>query len=139
MQLLLQMTVVGDNFDITHGKNILRLVLVFCIIMTLVECFCCLVYFHYIYHHDNHVAASVISQKVLTSRNKTNAISMVGQAVSLVAVFWYIILIGLFSTIVEFSLLREVATVVKIADFFIIPLIHIKTSAPMKMFIKKSQ
>ena len=139
MNFLLQMTVVGDSFDITHGKNILRLVLFFCIIMTLVECFCCLVYFHYIYHHNNHVAASVISQKVLTLRNKTNAISMVGQAVSLVAVFWYIILIGLFSTIVEFSLLREVATAVKISDFFIIPLIHILTSAPMKMFIKKSQ
>ena len=135
------MTVVGDNYNITYRKTMLRLGMSICIIMTLIECLCCLVYFHYIYHHDNHVAASVISQKTLTSRNKTNAISMVGQAVSLVAELWYIILISLFSTMVEFSLLREVAVVVKIADFCIIPLIHILTSAPIKMFIKhgKSQ
>ena len=133
------MTVVGDNYDISYRKKIMRLGMSFCIIMTLVECLCCLVYFHYIYHHDNHVAASVISQKTLTSRNKTNAISMVGQAISLVAEFWYIILIGVFSTMVEFSLLREVAVIVKIADFCIIPLIHILTSAPIKMFIKQGK
>ena len=133
------MTVVGDNYDISYRKKIMRLGMSFCIIMTLVECLCCLVYFHYIYHHDNHVAASVISQKVLTSRNKTNAISMVGQAISLIAEFWYIIAIGLFSAMVEFPLLREVGVVVKISDFFIIPLIHILTSAPIKMFIKKGK
>ena len=133
------MTVVGDNYDISYRKKIMRLGISFCIVMTLVECLCCLVYFHYIYHHDNHVAASVISQKVLTSRNKTNAISMVGQAISLVAEFWYIIVIGIFSTMVEFPLLREVGAVVKISDFFIIPFIHILTSAPIKMFIKKEK
>ena len=104
-------------------------------LLSLTECFCYFVYFHYIYHHDNHIAAGIISQSTLKHRNKSNALSMMGQAVSLFTEIWFIVSVGIMSAIFNVPLLREVAALAKVIDFLIIPLIHIKTSEPIHNFI----
>ena len=107
----------------------------FVTLLSLIECVCYLVYFNFIYHHDNHVAAGVISKSTLRYRNRANAISMAGQAISLLAQFWYILIVGILYAIFKGYLLREAAALIKMIDFLIIPLIYIKTSEPIKKFI----
>ena len=127
----------GENFQLKYKKIILRMDVGFVSLLTLTECVCYFVFFKYIYHHDNHVAAGVISKSTLKHRNRTNAISMVGQAINLLAQLWYIIIVGILYAIFRGTLLREVAASVKIFDFLIIPLIHVKTSEPIKNFLNQ--
>ena len=63
------------------------------------------------------------------------AISMLGEAINFHAQFWYILIVGILNAIFKGPLLREVATTVKLIDFLIIPVIHIKTSEPIKNFL----
>ena len=106
-------------------------------IFTLVELCCYLAYFHFIYNHDNNVAAAVISQSTLKTRNKTNAISMVGQVTSWIMEIWYIVLVGLLSTMFQIDLLREVSVLIKASEYFLIPLVQILTSAPIKRYFRE--
>ena len=129
----------GAYFGITIRKVIVRMGISFCVFMSLTECVCYIVFFHYIFHHDNKVAAQVLSQSNLNKRNKNSAISMAGQALILLTEFWYICLIGIMSTFIQRDLLRELAAVIKIGDFLIIPYIHTLTSSPIKSFIKQHQ
>ena len=110
----------------------LRIDVGFVAFLSLTECVCYFVFFNYIYHHDNHFAAGVISTSTLKYRNRTNAISMVGQAFNLFLQIWYILVVGIIYAIFRGTLLREVAASLKAIDFLIIPLIHIKTSEPIK-------
>ncbi len=113
-----------------------RICFVFGGILTLVELFCYLAYFQYIYNHDNYVAAAVVSKSTLKTRNKTNAISMVGQITSWVMEIWYIVLVGLLSTMFQVDLLREISVLIKTTEYFLIPLVQVLTSAPIKRFFK---
>jgi hypothetical protein len=110
-----------------------------CCIMTLIELSCYLLYFQYIFYHGNSVAALIVSQSTLKHRNKINAISMLGQVINWLTEIWYILLVGVLSTVFEFSLLREAAAVVKCTDFLLIPLTLILTSPTTKNFYKKSR
>jgi hypothetical protein len=97
----------GESFQAKYKKIILQIDVGLVSLLSLTECFCYFFYFHYIYHHDNYVAAGVISMSTLKNRNRTNAISMVGQAISLLAQFWYILIVGILYAIFKGSL-REV-------------------------------
>ena len=89
------------------------------------------------YNHDNKVADAIVSKATLKSRNKTNAISMVGQIVSWVMEIWYIVLVGLLSTLFQVELLREVSVLIKTTEYFLIPMVQVLTSAPISKFLKK--
>ncbi len=117
-------------------KAMVRMCFVFGGILTLVELFCYLAYFQYIYNHDNNVAAAVVSKSTLKTRNKTNAISMVGQVTSWIMEIWYIVLVGLLSTMFQVDLLREISVLIKTTEYFLIPLVHVLTSAPIMRFFK---
>ena len=79
----------------------------------------------------------VVSQTMIRIRNKTNAISMVGQVTSWIMEIWYIVLVGLLSTMFQVDRLREVAVLIKTTEYFLIPLVHVITSAPIKRFFKR--
>ena len=123
--------------DLTFRKSMVRWCFVLGGILTIIELCCYLFYFQYIYHHDNNIAARVVSQTTIRMRNKTNAISMIGQVTSWVMEIWYIVLVGLLSTMFQVDSLREVAVLVKATDHFLIPLVQIFTSAPIKRFFKR--
>lgn len=133
--LLFQM--VTEQMSIYLKKAMVRASFICGGILTLVELCCYLAYFHYIYNHDNNVAASVISKSTLKSRNKTNAISMVGQVTGWVMEIWYIVLVGLLSTMFQVDLLREVSVLIKALEYFLIPLVQICTSAPIKRHFRE--
>ena len=118
-------------------KSMVRMCFIFGGFLTIIELCCYLAYFQYIYHHDNKVAAKVVSQTMIRIRNKTNAISMVGQVTSWIMEIWYIVLVGLLSTMFQVDRLREVAVLIKTTEYFLIPLVHVITSAPIKRFFKR--
>jgi hypothetical protein len=126
-----------EHISIYLKKAVVRASFIFGGILTLIELCCYLTYFHFIYNHDNTVAITVISKSSLKSRNKTNAISMGGQVASWVMEIWYIVLVGLLSTMFQVELLREVSVIIKASDYFLIPLVQILTSAPIKRNFKE--
>jgi hypothetical protein len=73
---------------------------------------------------------------VLKNRNKTNAITMAGQAASWIMEIWYIVIVGVLSTIVQVDILREISVVVKALEFCLIPFVQIYTSAPIRRYLE---
>lgn len=110
-----------------------------CGLFTVIELCCCMFYFNYIYSHDNSIANHIISQGVLHNRNRTTAISMVGQMTCLAIELVYTALVGAFITLFKFHQLRGVAAMIKIAQFFLIPLIEIFTSSPLRNYLKSKR
>ena len=131
------MKVASENTSITFRKLVVRFCFVFGGVLTIIELFCYLAYFQYIYYHDNNIAAVIVSEATILSRNKTTAISMVGQIASWFMEIWYIVLVGVLSTMFQVDLLREVSVLIKTSEYFLIPLVQVLTSASIKRFLKK--
>ena len=117
-------------------KSMVRLCFGLVGILTIIELCCYLTYFQYIYHHDNNVAVMVVSQIIIRIRNKSNAISMMGQVTKWIMEVWYIILVGIFSTMFQVDLMREVSVLIRATEYFLIPLVHVLTSPPIKRFFR---
>ena len=95
---------------------------------------CSAISFSHIYHHDNYVAVTVVSQSVVKQRNKTNAISMVGLFVTWFLQVGHIIASGFIVFMFDMVWLREYTSLSRIVDFVLIPWIQIRTSTPLKQY-----
>ena len=101
-----------------------------------VELACYIAFFHHTIHHDNTVAIIVIQPEVLKLRNKRNAISMVGLLASWLMELWYIIIVGLLTAMIKDPVyVRDVATLIKMFEFVLLPMVQIFTSEPIKRFL----
>ena len=60
---------------------------------------------------------------------------MVGQLASWIMEVWYLVLVGVLSTNFDMDFLREVAPLLKHLEFFLIPLVQIYTSPPIKKYL----
>jgi hypothetical protein len=103
---------------------------------TLTELCCYLAFFQHVIHHNNSIAVGVVAPSVLKNRNKTNAITMAGQAASWIMEIWYIVIVGVLSTIVQVDILREISVVVKALEFCLNPFVLIYTSAPIRRYLE---
>jgi hypothetical protein len=103
---------------------------------TLTELCCYLAFFQHVLYHNNSIAVGVVAPSVLKNRNKTNAITMAGQAASWIMEIWYIVIVGVLSTIVQVDILREISVVVKALEFCLIPFVQIYTSAPIRRYLE---
>ena len=127
------------SHDPTLRTTIVRVSYGICGIMAIAEFCCYLVYFHYVFRHDNSVAAAVISKSALSSRNRSNAISMAGQVITWLSEIWFLVFLGLLSIVLKGSMLREVGVMIKVADYFLVPFIHVMTSSPVQKFRNQKQ
>ena len=101
--------------------------------------FCSYVIFYaHVYHHDNHVAVLVVKREVVRKRNRTNAISMTGLLITLLMELAYNCWIVIFMTRGNFEQLREIFTLVKMAEFSAVPAVQILTSPPLRNHVKKN-
>lgn len=125
-----------EKANISFRKQVVRFCFIFGGVLTVIELCCYLAYFQYVYYHDNNIAAKIVSEATILSRNKTTAISMVGQIASWFMEIWYIVLVGVLSTMFQVDLLREVSVLIKTTEYFLIPLVQVLTSAPLKRFLK---
>ena len=105
-------------------------------VLSFVEFVCYVVFFLHLHHHDNQIAAAVISQSVLKLRNRNNAVSMLARFLTWILRIWFVILAGALSTVFKIENLREISALVKSSDFCVIPLLQIVTTSSMKHFLK---
>ena len=94
--------------------------------------------FHYLINHNNNIASAILQPSVIKQRNQTNAITMFGQMLAWVMEVWYAFFIGILSAYYDIDTLREVASLLKTLEFFLIPLVEVHTSKPIRDFCSRS-
>ncbi len=94
-----------------------------------------LVLFDYIYHHNKNIGATVLRPEVIGQRNRKNAITMVGQFCSWILELSYFFLLIFFATRLYHDLRREIASIIKLYEFSLIPIVQILTTLSMRQFI----
>jgi hypothetical protein len=99
---------------------------------TTVEIASYFILFHYIVQHDNKTAIGVLQQSVIKKRNRVNAISLTGLVMGWLMKVWFIILVGILSLFIDSHVLREVSTVLKHFEFYLVPLVQVHTSDSLK-------
>jgi hypothetical protein len=99
---------------------------------TIVEISSYFILFHYIAQHDNKTAIGVLHQSVIKKRNRVNAINLTGLVMGWQMEVWFIILVGILSLFIDSHVLGEVSTVLKHFEFYLVPLVQVHTSDPLK-------
>ena len=114
-------------------------VIIMCILFNMVEMCCYLLLFSHIYHHDNKVAILIIKAEDVKLRNSKNAISLIGQLSTWLLEILYFAMLIFFSQLtfrtIEAS--REIASLFKLSEFTIVPLVQILCCPMLRRFIKR--
>ena len=107
------------------------------VIMTLVEISVYITFFHHIASHNKNIASTVVQPGIIKQRNQANAITMFGQLLAWVMEVWYAFFMGVLSAYYDIDTLREVASLLKTLEFFLIPLVEVHTSKPIRDFCSR--
>ena len=102
---------------------------------TTVELSSYIILYSYITYHNNNNIRGILDPAVVQARHKVNAISLTGLFAGWIMEVWYLIIVGFLSLIYDQNLLREVSTILKYFEYFLIPFVQIHSSAPIKKFI----
>jgi hypothetical protein len=94
-----------------------------------------LVLFRFLYNHDNHVAISILKPDVIKMRNSKNAISLVGQLSTWLLELSYTVLMFLYIKLNPNEGTREVASICKLLEFSVIPLVQVLASSPLRKYV----
>ena len=108
-------------------------------IFNLIEMVCYVVFFTVIIHHDNTLANGVVKPGEIKQRNRVNAFTMFGQVVTWAMELSYVLVLLIFAGKRKSSNSRELPALLKLAEFTVIPIVQILTSAPLRKFILKSE
>ena len=92
-------------------------------------------YYYITFHNNNAIANGVLDASVIRMRNRANAISLTGLFAGWLMEVWYIVFVGFLSATLDSNLVREVSTVLKYYEFYLIPLVQIHSSPPIKRFM----
>jgi hypothetical protein len=95
-----------------------------------------LILYHYLWKHDNQNASRILNQKVITMRNRTNALSLTGLFITLIMEVLFLVLVGFFSLFFEdHNMFRDLGALILMYEYLFIPLAQIYTSPPIRKFI----
>jgi hypothetical protein len=97
--------------------TVLLLVAAIGFLLNIAELSCYITIFSYLSFVNKRNASSVLKPSIIRDRNRSNAISLTGQAAGWIMEVWYIILVGVFSTIYKFELTRELSPIIKLFEF----------------------
>ena len=109
------------------------------VVYTTIEILSYTIIFHYIRNHNNNNTVGIIDPSIVKMRNRINAISLSGLFAGWLMEVWYIVLVGFLSLMFDSKLLREVSTVLKYYEYYLIPLVQIHSSPPIRKFMSTSQ
>ena len=101
-------------------------------VLSIVEITCYLILYHHIYSHNVDIASKLLDASVIKKRNQQNAVSLTGLFAGWLMEVWYIVLVGIFSTIFENNWIYEMSAFFKVYVYYLIPLVQIHTSAPLR-------
>ena len=85
-------------------------------------------------NHNNNIAANILRREVIKQRNRTNAITMVGLFLTWLMELSYYSLVVILMTLGYDGHSREIATIIKMFEFSLVPLVQIMTSPPLRRF-----
>jgi hypothetical protein len=106
------------------------------VLINIIEFSCYIIIFYIIFKHDNIEAVLILKPSVIKQCNRTNAVTMTGQIICFFIEIWFLIIVGLMAIPYNEFLMREWAGIIKAVDFFLIPLVMVLTSSPLKNFLK---
>ena len=109
------------------------------VVYTTIEIISYTIIFHYIRNHNNNNTVGIIDPSIVKMRNRINAISLSGLFAGWLMEVWYIVLVGFLSLMFDSKLLREVSTVLKYYEYYLIPLVQIHSSPPIRKFMSTFQ
>ena len=109
------------------------------VVYTTIEILSYTIIFHYIRNHNNNNTVGIIDPSIVKMRNRINAISLSGLFAGWLMEVWYIVLVGFLSLMFDSKLLREVSTVLKYYEYYLIPLVQIHSSPPIRKFMSTFQ
>jgi hypothetical protein len=99
-----------------------------------------LILYHHLWNHNNKIVVGVVDANVIKMRNRANAISITGLFAGWIMEIWYLVLAGFLLFIVnDNTSIRQVISCVRMYEFFLIPLVQLYTSPPMKKFMAARQ
>ncbi len=109
-------------------------------VLTLIEIMSYLILYHHLWNHNNKIVVGVVDANVIKMRNRANAISITGLFAGWIMEIWYLVLAGFLLFIVKDNTsIRQVISCVRMYEFFLIPLVQVYTSPPMKKFMAARQ
>ena len=103
--------------------------------MNIIELYCYTIFFGHVYYHDNNVAISVVRHDVVRQRNRTNAISMAGLFATWLMELAYFCWLVYFLSQSSFDEYREALTIVKMAEFVVVPTVQVITSPSLRRYV----
>ena len=109
------------------------------VVFNLIELGCYVVFFTAIILHDNTLASAVVKPGEIKQRNRVNAFTMFGQVVTWAMELSYVSVLLIIAAKSKSANSRELPALVKLAEFSVIPVVQILTSAPLRKFILKSE
>ena len=109
------------------------------IAFNLIELVCYVVFFTTIILHDNTLANAAVKPGEIKQRNRVNAFTMFGQVVTWAMEVSFVMFLFIVLTKQKSANSRELPALVKLAEFSVIPVVQILTSAPLRKFILKSE
>ena len=115
------------------------MVVLIMVISNMVEMVCYAIFFTVIFLHDNTLAKAVLKPGEIKQRNQVNAFTMFGQMVTWLLEVSYVLMLLYFAVFSASNTRRELPALLKLAEFTVIPIVQILTSAPLRKFIFKSR
>jgi len=103
--------------------------------MNVIELSCYLFLYSYIKTHNSTVAVNILDPVVINMRNRVNSISLTGHVACWVLEIGYFAIIGIFS-VLRVNVIRDVFPYIKIVEYFLVPLIQIKTSPSINTYVQ---
>ena len=103
--------------------------------LNIIELYCYTIFFGHVYYHDNNVAISVVRHDVVRQRNRTNAISMAGLFATWLMELAYFCWLVYFLSQSSFEEYREALTIVKMAEFVVVPTVQVITSPSLRRYV----
>ena len=104
--------------------------------LNLIQLCCYAIFFCHVFYHDNRVAIQVVKREVIRQRNRSNAISMAGLFATWVIELAFYSWILFFRARSNYGQLREMSTIIKMAEFVLIPTVQIFTSPPLRRYFQ---
>ena len=83
----------------------------------------------------NEAAADILDATTVKNRRRVNAVSLVGLFAGWVMEFWYLALLALLFLVLESNWILQLSAILKLFEFYFIPLVQLNSSAPLKRFV----
>ena len=88
-------------------------------------------------HNNNDHLKQILKQSDIKARNRSTAISLLGLVAGWMMEISYLFAVGILSFFLDRNSVREITSTLKYFEFYLVPLVQIYSSQPLKQFWQK--